>query len=445
MQLLLEGYQVNRPTWFYLSTLLIVAIYFRFTRTISLRNADLFLLLSASPGLLFVWSEVPHYQSLGHLWLFMVACLFLIRLFVDPFLHRRPYLGQNLNPQGLGFFCVAAFAFLMTQAITGPPSDGTRVTVMRAEELVTGTPSVASSGEVEVPGAGPAASLISSLPVLLFENLAARILAIIAHAAVISGLWFVGRNLFADRNLGLAMATLYLLLPCTAYNVGEFNHVLPAALIVWAFVCFRKPIVSGVLLGLACGTMVFPVFLLPIWAAFYGRKGAGRFVAALCGVAIVLLACLAVTSADSDSFVQRILGENNMILSALSGKENTSGFWKDRDYLSVYRLPVMVAYFIMLTIMTIWPKSRTVEVLLAQSTAAVVGTQLWYEQQGGVYLLWYVPLMLMVVFRPRLAHLRAPGQAELSLEQNAVSPSKQTTPPGVGTRSMASRHLQLFR
>src|SRR5690606_2369633 len=141
--------------------------------------------------------------------------------------------------------------------------------------------------------------------------------------------------LFADRNLGLAMATLYLLLPCTAYNVGQFNHVLPAALIVWAFVCFRKPIVSGVLLGLACGTMVFPVFLLPIWAAFYGRKGAGRFVAALCGVALVLLVCLAITSADSDPFVQRILGENNMILSALSGKENSAGFWKDLDYLSV--------------------------------------------------------------------------------------------------------------
>lgn len=444
MDLFLQGYEVNRPTWFYLSTLLILAIYFRFTRIISLRNADLLLLLSASPGLIFVGSDVPAWQSIGHLWLFLVACLFLVRLFVDPFLNRRPYLGQNLNPQGMGFFCVAAFAFLMTQAITESPSVATQDTVQRADNLLNGTAIAPQRNPSGTTGAGPAASLISSPAVLLFEDLAARLLAILAHAAVVSGLWFIGRNLFADRNLGLAMATLYLLLPCTAYNVGEFNHVLPAALIVWAFVCFRKPIVSGVLLGLACGTMVFPVFLLPIWAAFYGRKGAGRFVAALCGVALVLLVCLAITSADSDSFVQRILGENNMILSALSGKENSAGFWKDLDYLSVYRLPVMVAYFIMLTIMTIWPKSRTVEILLAQSTAAVLGTQLWYEQQGGVYLLWYVPLMLMVVFRPRLAHLRAPGQQEPSLEQSNVSAGK-SSPSMLGSRLMTSRHLQLFR
>jgi len=444
MELFLQGYEVNRPTWFYLSTLLIVAIYFRFTRIISLRNVDLLLLLSASPGLIFVGSDIPAWQSLGHLWLFLAACLFLLRLFIDPFLNRRPYLGQNLNPQGLGFFCVAAFAFLTTQAVTESLPDATQETMQRADDLLTGTATLSRVHSRTSAGAGPAASLISSPAVLVFEDLAARLLAIFAHAAVISGLWFVGRNLFADRNLGLAMAALYLLLPCTAYNVGEFNHVLPAALIVWAFVCFRKPIVSGVLLGLACGTMVFPVFLLPIWAAFYGRKGAGRFVAALCGVALVLLVCLAITSVDSDSFVQRILGENNMILAALSGKTTPAGFWNDLDYLSVYRLPVMVAYFIMLTIMTIWPKSRTVEVLLAQSTAAVVGTQLWYEQQGGVYLLWYVPLMLMVIFRPRLVHLRAPGQQEQSLEQSTVTTGKPVSSI-LGSRLMSSRNVHLFR
>ncbi|WP_437188087.1 hypothetical protein SH668x_001516 [Planctomicrobium sp. SH668] len=444
MELLLQGYDVNQPTWFYLSLLLIVAVYFRFTRIISLRNVDLALLLSASPGLIFVGAEDSATQSLGHLWLFLIACLFLVRLFIDPFLHRRPYLGQNLNPQGLGFLCFACFAFMMTKAITESLPQATETTMQQAGDLLSATATTRPDETAPQPAAGPAASLISSPAVLLFNTLAPRILAILAHVAVISGLWFVGRNLFADRGLGMAMATLYLLLPCTSYNVGEFNHVLPAALIVWAFVCFRKPVVSGVLLGLACGTMLFPLFLLPIWSAFYGRRGAGRFAAALSGVAVLLLACLAITSADSDSFVQRTIGPNNVILSALSNKTNTSGFWKDLDYLSVYRLPVMVAYFIMLTIMTIWPKSRTMEVLLAQSTAAVVGTQLWYEQQGGVYLLWYLPLMLMVVFRPRLLHLRAPGQEGQLLEQTSISPGKAPVSGATG-RAMTHRHLQLFR
>jgi hypothetical protein len=441
MDLLLQGYSVNRPTWFYLSTILIIAVYFRFTRIFSLRNVDLILLLGASPGLLFVESALPSAQSAGHIWLFVVACLFLVRLFIDPYLSRRPYLGQNLNPQGLGFLCACACAFLMTQAITGTLPDESQATIQQAGDLLTRT---ATEPPQQVPAAGPAAPLIVSLPVLMFENLAARILTIFAHLAVIAGLWFVGRNLFADRNLGLAMATLYLLLPCTAYNVGEFNHVLPAALIVWAFVCFRKPIVTGVLLGLASGTMFFPMFLLPIWAAFYGRRGAGRFVLALCCVAVVLLASLAMTSIDSNSFVRKTVGTINVALLAFSGDQATTGFWPDLDYLSAYRLPVMVAYFVMVIVMTIWPKSRTVEVLLAQSTAAVVGTQLWYTQKGGVYLLWYLPLMLMVVFRPRLIHLRMFESAEPLAEQASVPSGRAHASPILG-RALSNGGLQLFR
>lgn len=446
MDALLQGYDVNRPTWFYLSTLLIIAVYFRFTRLFSLRNVDLALLLSASPGLIFVDAEMPSTQAAGHAWLFVVACLFLLRLFIDPFLSRRPYLGQNLNPQGLGFLCACAFAFLMTQAISKSLPSATQETIQGAGDLLTRTATDPPSAGDPGPSAGPAASLLA-LPARAafeFEDLAARILAILAHAAVVSGLWFVGRNLFADKSLGLAMATLYLLLPCTAYNVGEFNHVLPAALTVWAFVCYRKPVVSGVLLGLACGTMIFPVFLLPIWAAFYGRRGAGRFVLALCAVAIVLLSSLAMTSIDSNSFVQKTIGTINVALMALSGQSGSSGFWPDLDYLSVYRLPVMVAYFIMLFVMTIWPKSRTVEVLLAQSTAAIVGTQLWYTQKGGVYLLWYLPLVLMVTFRPRLIHLRPMTSSTDVAAGASVSPGETVQPPLL-SRASAGRSMQFFR
>lgn len=445
MDVLLQGYDVNRPTWFYLSSLLLIAVYFRFTRIFSLRNVDLMLLLAASPGLIFVETELPSAQAAGHAWLFVIACLFLVRLFVDPLLNRRPYLGQNLNPQGMGFLCACAFAFLMTQAITESLPMASQETVDQAGELIARTATEPVQNSNETPPAGPAAALLVSPAVLIFETLAPRILAILAHVAVITGLWFAGRNLFADRSLGLAMATLYLLLPCTAYNVGEFNHVLPAALTVWAFVCYRKPIVSGVLLGLACGTMFFPVFLLPIWAVFYGRRGAGRFVLALCCVAVVLLGSLAATSIDSNSFVQKTIGTINVALVALSGSEAHSGFWESLNYLSVYRLPVMVAYFVMLIVMTIWPlKSRTVEVLLAQSTAAIVGTQLWYTQRGGVYLLWYLPLMLMVIFRPRLIHLRR-SEADVPAEnQQSVMPSRSPANPVTG-RTAANRSLQQFR
>ena len=38
-------------------------------------------------------------------------------------------------------------------------------------------------------------------------------------------------------------------------------------------------------------------------------------------------------------------------------------------------------------------------------------TQFWYSHQGGVYVLWYLPLLLLVVFRPRLASVTPPGSS----------------------------------
>ena len=62
-----------------------------------------------------------------------------------------------------------------------------------------------------------------------------------------------GRRHLGDIRLGIAMATLYLLLPCTAYQVNQVDHVLPAALVVWSLTFYHRPMVAGGLMGLACG------------------------------------------------------------------------------------------------------------------------------------------------------------------------------------------------
>lgn len=442
MEVLLSGYEVNRPTWFYLSTILILAVYLRFNRWWSLRNLDLILILAASPGLVFLYEGDEYWRSFGYGWLFVTTAILLVRALIDPLLHRRPYLGQNMNPAGLTFLCVAAFAFIMTEAVTTRLPESTWKTVEQAGLLLNRTattPESTNSAGPEV-APGPAAAVIAAPVGLLFEQLTPRILSILGHLAVIIGLWFVGRNLFADRSLGLGMSTLYLLLPCTAYHVGEFNHVLPTALIVWAFVAYRRPIVAGTLLGFACGTMYFPLLLLPMWTAFYGRRGAFQFAGALLGVVAILTGSLALTSADVASFISKTTGSIDLAVLAFHGGETTAGFWSEADYLSVYRLPIMVGYGIMLLLMTIFPGRRTVETLLAQSTAAIIGTQLWFTQQGGVYLLWYLPLLLMLVFRPRLMQVSFPEESEAA--STAVPVPRTGT---VGNSTVRSSSLQLFR
>lgn len=433
------GYEVGPATWFYLSLVLIIAVFFRFNRFWSLRNFDLGLLLAAPVGLLLVRQSAT--AGLGFSWLFGVSGLFLIRLLADPLLRRRPHLGQNLNSQGSGFLCVAAFALLAMQAINGGPSEGTARTLQQADDLVVGrdNPAVEEAGAT----AGPVAPMLFATvgPLFKVQETAARVMAVLAHLLVIVGLLFVGRNLFGDVQLGLAMATLYLLLPCTAYDVGEVNHVLPSALTVWALVAYRRPMVSGILLGLACGVMFFPVFLLPVWAAFYGRRGALRFGTALLLVAGVVLSVAALTSPGPDSFIRRTIGTIHLEeMLSFEAPTGTLGFWTSE--LRYYRIPVIVSFFVLLIGMTLWPRRKHLEHLTAYSAAIIVATQFWYPVQGGVYLLWYLPLLLVVVYRPRLVHLQQQTGAEETV-QSARSPA-MAGPHALRGQTYADR-IHLFR
>lgn len=401
---ILLGYNVNGATWFYLSLLLTLAVYFRFNRVWSLRNLDLLLLLSLSPGLLIAKATGPS-SAWGYVWLFAVTFLLWVRLLFDASLTRRPRYEQNLNPAGLTFLLCSALAFQVTNIVNGEPHQSTVNTVRLAGELLKGEDSEAT--QAEVPSAGPAGRLLAT-PVVPFArraDVAARWLAILSHVAAMIGLVCLGRWHFSDTNLGLAMATLYLLLPCTAYDASRAAHVLPAALILWAVATHHRPAVAGTLLGLACGTMFFAAFLIPIWLAYYWKHGVRRFSGAFASVTAVLVLSLVFTSADTASFLRQIIGSIDWSALKFAGGEGV-GFWSLYD--AAYRIPVFATFGVMLVMLTIWPLEKNPEHLLAHSASTIVATQFWYPHEGGIYVLWYLPVVLAVVFRPRLACLARP-------------------------------------
>ena len=84
----------------------------------------------------------------------------------------------------------------------------------------------------------------------------------------------------------------------------------------------------------------------------------------------------------------------------------------------------------MLTAMTVLPRPRNLENLLANSTCLVVAAQLWYPDDIGAYVLWYLPLFLLVIFRPRLDRFTPPEivgrQAEAVASGTPVSPPSST-------------------
>src|SRR5262249_20843833 len=96
-----------------------------------------------------------------------------------------------------------------------------------------------------------------------------RAFAVLGHVVVVVGLILIGRWHFQDVTAGMAAATFYLMAPYTGLYVGQAHHVWPMALVVWALATYRLPTLAGAFLGLATGTMYFPVVLVPAWFSFY--------------------------------------------------------------------------------------------------------------------------------------------------------------------------------
>ena len=106
-EVLVQYDPVNPTTWAYLSSLLMIALYFKFNRILSVRNLDLLGLIALSPALLMVQYGRVHananIEHAGYIWLFAVSGLFLLRLLLDTAMVRRPLLEPNLSVGGLTF------------------------------------------------------------------------------------------------------------------------------------------------------------------------------------------------------------------------------------------------------------------------------------------------------------------------------------------------------
>ncbi|HEX5444468.1 MAG TPA: hypothetical protein VFW87_11585, partial [Pirellulales bacterium] len=67
-----------------------------------------------------------------------------------------------------------------------------------------------------------------------------------------------------------------------------------------------------------------------------------------------------------------------------------------------YRIPVFVLYAVMCVSFAVWPAQKNLGTLLSCSGAVMLGTQFWQVNAGGTYVAWYVPLLLLTIFRPNL-------------------------------------------
>jgi hypothetical protein len=174
-------------------------------------------------------------------------------------------------------------------------------------------------------------------------------------------------------------------------------------LIVAALVVYSRPLAAGALIGLASGWMPACLGLVPLWAGFYWRKGLIRFLLASLSV---VLACAALAYAFPPLAVwARALGARSLSAAGLlpQGSEPPPGgsFWTGIDV--SYRLPVLSAYLALVAVTSCWPAEKNLGELIAMSAALLIASQFWYLDEGGTLVLLYLPLLLLMMFRPTLA------------------------------------------
>jgi hypothetical protein len=325
----------------------------------------------------------------AYLWLLCGSVYFLVRCFMDLALVRRPALAPNLNFGGLAWLAVALFVCLVVVAVRRPMD--------RTESAGNASPAL---GEIEK---GVAKALKELNPPRSDEMLdwAQRILAVLCQMAVVAALVFIGYRHFQDGLAGMAMATFYLLLPYTASFVEKFHQVWPTAFLLWAVALYRMPVVAGSLVGLAAGVIYFPALTVPLWLSFYWKRGAGRFLAAFTltgGLSLAILGLILWLDGELARKIQRALEGTDWQPWTVPAAQ---GFWRGVHW--AYRMPVFIAYVAFVLTTAFWPSPKNLAHLIALLAAVLIGIQFWFADEGGKYVLWYVPFLLLLAFRPNLS------------------------------------------
>ncbi|MGL4512322.1 MAG: hypothetical protein ACRCT8_04470 [Lacipirellulaceae bacterium] len=427
-EVLFQYERVNPTSWAYLSSLLTIALFFKFNRVFCMRNLDLILLVLLAPGLICIEQSLrgkaPEIaQRIGFVWLLALNGLLLLRMTLDSSMVRRPLLEPNLNLGGLSFLAASLLAFLTANVINGRPGETDLYAVQRAEYLSHRAASELEQDTLATHGPGfsflfllphistralvtevpegradaEAAAIEASRPDSRVNVVTARVMAVLCQFLIVVGTVLIGSRHFGNAPLGIAAATLYLLLPYTALWTGNVTHVLPAALLVWAVYFYRRPFVAGALLGLGCGAIYYPFALLPLWGAFYRHRGLGRFATGVGLTLAALVATLVFTSTDLEMFfsrLQQMFGVRPPVMERLSG---VWAYWN-----AWYRVPILVAFVGLSVSFALWPAQKNLATLLSGSAALMLGVQFWHAHSGGLALAWYLPLLLLVVFRPNL-------------------------------------------
>ena len=266
------------------------------------------------------------------------------------------------------------------------------------------------------------APLPPSLKHQLPQVIVSRVLASLAHIGLVFGLLAIGWRHFERPITGFAMAACYLLLPYTRMALVDSGQLIPAALIVAAVFWYLRPAVAGADRARRRLAPGLPGPDRPLVRVLSGpRRGPVRGGRAGRGHRL--------RRRGPDGRPRRLAGALGARSIAEVGllpqfePRSSGSFWVSID--SSFRLPVLILYLALVIVSTIWPADKNLAELIALSAALLVASQFWYLDKGGALVMLYLPLAIVMMFRPTLTIRRPLSRAH---QRCAIRPSHYPAP-----------------
>jgi hypothetical protein len=235
-----------------------------------------------------------------------------------------------------------------------------------------------------------------------------------AHAAAIAfdlltllGLFLLGRAVRAGpegTRLGVALAFAWAAFPYTSYVLqSNTNDSLVAALLVLALLAARSSPARGGALALASAAKLVPVVLVPLFATSAGDRSRLRgslfYLAGFGGVSLLVVMPFLV-QVGPDQIYDRTFGFQF---------ERTSPFsvWGLHPSLDWIKRAIQVGTVGLALLVAIIPRRKGIVQMAALGAALIIGLELAVHHWFYLYIVWFLPLLLVALFAQHAATMPA--------------------------------------
>ena len=245
----------------------------------------------------------------------------------------------------------------------------------------------------------------------------------------IAGLWMVGRR-YGGTRLAAALAFAWAAWPFSQYaSNSNTNDMIQPAVLVWGFYFAGSPFLRGGLAALSSLTKFASLVVVPLWFGYPNVRGRRSALLFVCGFAIAAALSMSVLLLEPSvwqalrTFVHRTFGYQ-------LGRAAPFSLWDWRQYharglpnLHTIQRLLQVALVLGALALGRWPARRSPLRLAAFTGALLVGFELVLTYWIYLYLPWFFPFVAFALIAWRAPERAAPAPAAAPSPGGLLAPA----------------------